>query len=119
MFINLSNHPSKKWDVKQIEEAALYGEIIDIPFPSISAEADEEAIKKTAQAYCEKISKYDHPVVMVQGEFTFTFCLVTLLKEKSIMAVAGCSERKTKERINEDGTQVKQTVFEFVRFREY
>ena len=46
MFYNISNHPSNKWDDKQIaaasklseigcEEFTKEGEIIDIPFPNI------------------------------------------------------------------------------------
>ena len=43
-FINLSNHPSDKWDEKQMEAAKQYGEVMDIPFPSIPAQADENEV---------------------------------------------------------------------------
>ena len=47
IFINLSNHDSSKWSVKQIEEALKLSEnglIIDIPFPNIDPELTSDEI---------------------------------------------------------------------------
>ena len=119
MFINLSNHPSESWDIKQKEAAGVYGDILDLPFPQILAMADESEVMELAKSYCERILEYGRPVVMVQGEFTFTHYLANMLKERKITSLASCSQRRTREWKQEDGKQVKQSVFEFVRFREY
>ena len=119
MFINLSNHPSEKWDTKQKEAAALYGEVVDLPFPQIPADADEQYVDELSTTYCDFVLEHDHPVVMVQGEFTFTYLVIKKLKEHGIAVITSCSERQTKEWVDETGRQIKQNVFEFVRFRRY
>lgn len=118
-FINLSNHPSNKWDEKQINAAEQYGEIIDIPFPDIAAQADENEIVGLAEQYLNCISDYHFTTVMVQGEFTFTYHLVKMLEEKGIPALAACSEREVEEIVNADGSVSKKVDFRFVRFRNY
>ena len=35
-FINVSNHPSVSWSVRQRENAETYGQIMDIPFPGVN-----------------------------------------------------------------------------------
>lgn len=35
MFINFTNHSSEKWSGEQRMAAERYGEIVDIPFPSV------------------------------------------------------------------------------------
>ena len=86
MFINLSNHPALKWSKEQSAAAAEYGDIVDIPFPSVPAEADEAEVNALAETYAEKVSAMSTPeqcVVMVQGEFTCSFRII----EKLILAV--------------------------------
>ncbi|MBK8390607.1 MAG: hypothetical protein IPL23_15555 [Saprospiraceae bacterium] len=36
MLINLSNHPSANWSTNQITAASKYGDIIDIPFLTLT-----------------------------------------------------------------------------------
>ena len=48
MFINLSNHSSYNWSIKQLEATHSYGEIIDIPFPAVPATEGEEHITSLA-----------------------------------------------------------------------
>ena len=119
IFINLTNHPSNKWDEKQIEAAKQYGEIIDISFPDITAQADEKQIVKLAEQYFDYIRGYHCTAVMVQGEFTFTYHLVKMLEEAGIPALAACSERKVEEIVNSDYSVSKKVDFHFVRFRKY
>ena len=57
--------------------------------------------------------------VMLQGEMTFTFRLVTRLKAAGILCLAACSERKVEECISDNGDARKIVVFEFAGFREY
>lgn len=113
-FINLSNHPSNKWDKNQYEAANTYGTVIDLSFPSIPATADEDNIHNLVEEYIKIIQKYNNPVVMCQGEFTFSFMMINRLVDMGIEVVASCSERNTTEL---NGKKISE--FKFVRFREY
>lgn len=44
IFINFSNHPSGRWDVKQKKASEQYGRIVDIPFPMVPAQASQEEV---------------------------------------------------------------------------
>ena len=119
VFINLSNHPSESWSKEQLTAASEYGEIVDIPFPIISANSSEDDIDRLVDDYCSKVQQYDCKAVMVQGEFTFTYRMVNRLKEFGIKAISSCSERKVIEQDSSDGSIIKTSIFRFVRFREY
>lgn len=118
-FINLSNHTSSKWSEKQLNAAKKLGDIIDMQFPDIDPEAAMEEIAAQAADYYNKIHKFQDPIVMVQGEFTFTYALVSLLRKNGILTVSACTKRMTKEQQQPDGTVVKTSIFEFVQFRQY
>ena len=113
-FINFSNHPLKNWCDKQIEEANTYGEVIDMEFPAVDADRNEEEIALLADRCVDEIMKYEPAVVMCQGEFTLSYAIINRLKNKNIKVVAACSQRQTKEIGNK-----KISEFNFVRFREY
>ena len=126
MLINLSNHPSDKWDIKQTSASLTFKHVEDIPFPNVSPEYDEESIAALADEYLEKclllFQDYhevtgddSEDVVHIQGEFTFTYRMVRLLNEHGIRCIASTTNRVVKE--NKDGSRTYQ--FEFVRFREY
>ena len=119
MFINISNHPSIKWNTSQRDAASQYGDIIDIGFPSIPAAFDTGEIVPIVEEYYSRILNYKDPVVMIQGEFVFTYLLVKKLEAAGIRAVAACSERVAEETIDREGNAVKQSVFRFVRFRDF
>ena len=119
MIINLSNHPSGTWDNFQKEAIRKYGEIIDIEFPILSAQIDEQEVEKLVNDYADKVTKYNPEAVMVQGEYTFTYRLVNKLKESGITCISACSERMTTIENNLDGSCKKTSVFRFVKFREY
>ncbi len=119
MIINLSNHPSSKWDEKQIHDALLFGDIVDMPFPNISVSIDGHQMDELVDDYYEKILKYKDPVVMIQGEFVFVFRLVTRLKAKGIRAISACTERIVSEEIQEDGSLKKTSNFRFCGFRDF
>lgn len=108
MFINLSNHALQNWSLKQKEEAVKYGELIDLPFPNISPYADSVEIDRLVEKYFNKVLEYHNPVVMLQGEFIFTFRLSTKLKAAGIKVVAGRSERIVVESVNSEGIPVKK-----------
>lgn len=121
VFINLSNHPSKNWSKEQIRcalDLVPEAKIIDVGFPAVDSTASENDIYTLAVKITKDISEYSPSVVMCQGEFGLTYCVVNLLKELGIKAVYGCSERKTIERQTENGIE-KTSVFQFVKFRYY
>ncbi len=118
ILINYSNHPSQEWYINQLEAAKEFGEIIDLPFPNISPSASEKDLKSVVNQSIQKITSMDKAnsiTVHIMGEMTFTFAVVTRLKELGIRCVASTTERKTT--YNDDGTKLSE--FSFVRFREY
>jgi len=119
MFINFSNHPSSKWETKQLKAASAYGTITDIPFPKIPPEADNEALQQLSDTYCQLIEERLHMVeepsaIHLTGEPTFSFRLVKRLLQKGYKVVASTTYRQTTEVGNQ-----KTSVFHFVQFREY
>ncbi|MBN2662937.1 MAG: hypothetical protein JXR68_04745 [Bacteroidales bacterium] len=130
MLINLSNHPSNDWGREQTNAALYFIHTKDISFPEINPAATEVEIIELAEKYLSKclnlfkeyndynnsITKRDYNhAVHIQGEFTFVYALVNLLKAEGIKCVASTSERKIiKEK---DGS--KTLIFNFVQFREY
>ena len=117
-FINLTNHPSGKWGAKQLEAASVYGRIIDMPFPEIKASDSEQEINTIANKHIEYIEQNfdkNNTTIHIMGEFTFSFAIIKLLKEKGYKCVASTTERIVTE--NEDGT--KSVTFSFEQFREY
>lgn len=114
IFINFTNHPSDKWDSDQRQCAMKYGEIVDLPFPEVKAEADEDVLNEMAVSYVRKILELQPAAVLCQGEFCLVFQVVTMLKAHGITVLAACSERKVEEYGNK-----KEVTFKFVRFRKY
>lgn len=119
VFLNLTNHPSSKWNEKQLAAAKEYGKVIDIPFPIIDPYADSAEIDRVVDEYFSKIIDYDSPTVLIQGEFTFTYRMVARLKKNGIMAVTACSVRQSSEVVDADGVTNKIIKFDFITFREY
>ena len=124
MLINLSNHPSDNWDKRQKETALnLYENIIDIKFPEIDSHFDSHNVEILAKQYCKKVSNMlnkiennnEKKAVHIQGEFTFVFKLVKMLKQAGIKCIASTSRRNVE--INDNGDKI--VKFDFVRFRDY
>lgn len=118
-FINVSNHPSSRWSSAQVQAAlALASEVIDIQFPNVSSTASTSDVKALAAEVAAKIPE-TASIALVQGEMTLTAALVRLLQKRGINCVAACSERRSVETVQPDGSTVKTAVFEFVQFRSY
>lgn len=118
MFINLSNHPSAGWGKEQLEAARQYGEIVDMPFPSVNEQATETEIVRLASEYLNTIMSKGAAqdlTVHIMGEQTFCYALISKLQKEGIRCVASCTEHDTF--INEQGQKV--STFHFARFREY
>lgn len=119
VFLNLSNHPSDEWGKEQRNAAEQFGKIIDVPFPAVDAEADTDEICRIAEETVDGLKQFQGATVMVQGEFTLTYHLVSLFKERGYRTVASCSRREAAVTLQEDGSSRKESVFRFIRFREY
>lgn len=118
MLINFSNHPSECWGQKQLEAAKVYGEIIDIPFPTVDPKANYEDIKALADQYVQELmarTENQQVTVHIMGEMTFCFIVVSRLKGMGIECIASTTIRDAE--MTEDGKKVSD--FKFVRFREY
>lgn len=113
-FINFTNHSSDKWGSRQREEAEKYGEIIDIPFPAVSAQAKEKEIQDMAEKYIERIVWYDPAAVLCQGEFCLAYQVILGLRKRGIVVLAACSERY----VEEIGDK-REVRFIFEQFRAY
>lgn len=116
MFINLSNHPSSRWGEEQLKAAQQYGEVIDLAFPNIEPQFTSKDVNELAEITAEGIIDIgDQPVVHVMGEMTYTYAVVSRLKEKGITCLASTTERNTI--MTPDGKKISE--FKFVQFREY
>lgn len=128
MLINLSNHPSDKWGREQTSASIFeFQHTEDIPFPQIDPAATTNEVHQLAEEYVYRcLQLFDdyalnvqqdeyNFAVHIQGEFTFTYALVNLLKAEGVKCVASTSERKTIDL----GNGKKELQFNFVQFREY
>jgi hypothetical protein len=119
MLINFTNHPSSLWSPSQTEAARKeFGDIVDVTFPIISPDADEEEIGRMADEYVQKIKETAGDktfAVHLMGEMTFTFAMLKRLMDMNIACVASTTERMVVEL--DDGKKIAQ--FKFVKFRRY
>lgn len=119
MFINFTNHNSDSWSIAQREAAETYGEIVDIPFPAVDPAFGSEMIYKLAEKYTEMICHQKPDAVLVQGEMTLCYAVVSILISKGINVLCATTERVTATRIGLSGETIKVSEFRFVRFRKY
>ena len=118
LLINLSNHPSAGWGVRQREAAEMYGEIEDMTFPSIPPEAGEREITDLAEEYVARIEERAETrdvTVHIMGEMTFCYAVITRLQSLGIP----CLSSTTRRQITEAADGVKEVHFDFETFREY
>lgn len=118
MFINYSHHPSSRWEQAQLDAAAVYGEIVDVPFVNVPPEMTMEEVLLLAIKQTEKIVQYKPSAVLCQGEMTLTYHVVRLLKDHGVKVVCASTKRTAKDMLV-NGKWVKQSHFCFVQFREY
>ena len=113
-FVNLTNHPSKQWEEAELLAAQKYGTIVDIPFPDVDPDGNENYIARLAGEYIEKIISLHPRAVLCQGEFCLVYSIVSYLKQKKTTVLSACSGRIVIEE-----KQRKQVIFRFRQFREY
>jgi hypothetical protein len=114
MFLNLSNHPSINWSKKQLQQASIYGELIDMAFPVIDPAWDTKEVHQLANEYAAKIILLKPKAVHIMGEMTFTVALVSILQKSNLLCLASTTIREVSESNN-----VKTSLFEFIQFRPY
>lgn len=119
MFINFTNHRSELWSIEQREAAEKYGEITDIAFPAVDPSFGSETIFRLAEKYAEMICSYKPDAVLVQGEMTLCYAVISILISKGINAVCATTERVTSTYLGQNGETVKKSEFSFVQFRSY
>lgn len=118
MLVNFSNHPSRYWDERQLEASRCYGDVMDLPFPIVAPNNNNDQLQTLAQEWVHKILELGdvHDMtVHIMGEMTFTFLVVSKLKELGVRCIASTTERKT----TYDSNGTKLSEFSFVKFREY
>lgn len=118
LLINLSNHPSAGWGVRQREAAEMYGEIEDMTFPAIPPEAGEREITDLAEEYVSRIEERAETrdvTVHIMGEVTFCYAVITRLQSLGIPCIASTTRRQ----ITEAADGVKEVHFGFETFRKY
>jgi hypothetical protein len=119
MFINLSNHPSSSWGKEQTDAALLYGEIVNISFPTISPSDSGIEVTNIAKDYFKKVTSIlgdnkDGSVIHLMGETVFVYVLASLLTKSGYTVVASTTERI----VTTDGDK-KISEFKFVQFRKF
>ncbi|KXB96755.1 MAG: hypothetical protein AA908_10710 [Chlorobi bacterium NICIL-2] len=122
MLVNLTNHPSGKWDHTQYSAAVeRYHHIVDLPFPHIDPEATLKEVAEWAEKYLfdilelrSKNQQDDVFAVLLMGEWTFCFQLAIRLREHSIPVLATTTVRE----VSMKGDQ-KISIFRFSGFRPY
>lgn len=119
MLINLSNHPSEKWDENQKNTAEqMFGNVVDMPFPTVDPQGDEAYVYNLADDFVQRILNLnidDKVVVHIMGEMNFTYVVVSMLKQFDIECVASTTMRYVSE--NKKGEKI--VTFEFEQFRKY
>jgi len=120
----ISNHSPDKWDGKQKEG---WDKIEFHPFPNVPADASQkQVILEYATPICQKIGEFyancdkinATGYVSIQGEFSLCKAIFDALHGENVKFVFPTTERKVVETLNPDGTTTKQSIFEFVQWRE-
>jgi hypothetical protein len=118
IFINFSSYPSNRWEEKKLEAAKQFGEIIDIPFPSIPDGKTIREIEDMAKAKEKEILEMaagNDTTILVTGEPVYTFSLLRLLKADGIRCVVSSA----KEVVKDLGNGEKIGQIKFLRFLKF
>lgn len=118
LMVNLSNHPLETWSEEQKAAATEYGKAIDMEFPAIEPNANQVEIEDVVNRYMEQIKlqmDYYDMTIHLMGEMTFTYRMVSQLKELGVKCIASTTKRNSF--VDSDGKKISE--FKFVQFREY
>ena len=118
-FINISAHnltPGQEEDAMRFPTVARF---LTVHPGIVDPHASLEDVEKLAEDVIHEADPYEGDVAMVAGEPVLTMCIVKALQKKGVTCVAATTERISVERTLEDGSVVKQNVFNHVMFREF
>lgn len=118
VFINHTNHPSEGWEAEQVKAAECYGSIADVPFPDVDPRLDRDGVLDLAKKSLTTILEMNPSAVLCQGDFSYTYAMVNLLKQHNVTVLAASSERFS-EMLDDGSIRKRISIFRFVRFREY
>lgn len=128
-FFNITSHPSVNWPENQAIAAKTYDisrdddpwrELIDLAHPKIDPSASPMDVYNQARKFLDD-AKLQYGAIgpddicLVQGEYTFVTCLVSMLTNAGVTCVTATTERKVQE--FPDGSV--RRWFEFVQYRPY
>lgn len=102
LLINLTHFPYESWEEKQKEVSKLYGKCVDLKFPLINSDIDELGIGQLIEKYLNEILFYTENyevTVLIMGEMTFCFQLITRLKALQIPCISSCVTLNSTEEI--------------------
>ena len=120
MFLNVTNHPVADWPEQQRTAAReLGGQIVDSAFPDVPPDADTEGVRALGRETLASIAAKHPTAVLIQGEFTLAFFLVRELQSLGFPCYAATTRRLAQATSLADGTSLRTSRFEFVRFRSY
>jgi len=115
-LVNLSNHPSEKWNDQQ---KAGWGGIIDIPFPEIMIDSNFDRIADSMYDKVKNMKVIDlnpsNCTIMIQGQHPATFSMVACFMNAGFTVLSAFTERIVTD--HEDGS--KTSVFRFGGYQRY
>jgi len=124
MFLIFS-HALTQQQIKQAKEKFNISEFISLPqnLQQIwsGIDPDIESLKETLEPICEflKYSAKKDDVVLVQGDFGAVCIVVRFSQENDLLPVYATTKRNVVEYVDKNSQNVKKSIFEFRRFREY
>ncbi len=119
IFINLTNHPSSGWSEEQRAAAERFGQIVDVPFPSIDPTWDTDKVRAVSDVIVKDIINRQPNAVLCQGEFVSSHLITCQLLAHGIGVCVATTRRQVVEKTLPDGSTQKISVFRFVHFRWY
>ena len=120
MLTNLSNHPVSSWPDEQYQYAfSRWGEVLDVPFPSVPPASDEADIMCRVRKYLELLPGKEAGPVFVSGEYSFTYAMADLLMKRGYRVMYAESENTLTLTTLEDGSTERRMAYRFIRFRDY
>ena len=119
-MLNISSHPSSKWQQTQLE--AANNNVTDLPaeLQSRFSQVDPgTSVGPLAQNIVDWAKSTGDSVAMVQGDARLTVARVGRLTAAGITCVAGCTRRESVETVMPDGSLKKTQIFNFCGFMPY
>ena len=116
VFLNCSfRYASSGWDQEARRQASCYGRILDLPRPPITG-TREERFEKVGE-YLREIDRVRPSAVLLDGEFGTFFLMADALLRKGYRVLVKCSERRSRDKTDQEGNVTKISEYRFVRYR--